>query len=114
MGIPIQWNTKESNASNESNESNASDFVPPGINIINGGHSSYCNNFNGNLNMWDYGITEEHKNRLSYEYSNVGVLAQYETVNSPYYTQVEVDPEYINYLIYLKNLRECNKRQRTQ
>ena len=110
MGIPIQWNTKESNINQE--KTTQSINMGPGDEIINGGHSKYCNDFNGNLNMWDYGINTEYKNKLAYEFNNVGILAQFETVNSPYYTQVEVDPKYINYLLYLKNLKECNKRQR--
>jgi hypothetical protein len=104
MVLPIQWNTKSNNT------------IPTTVptTVPNNGHSQYCNNFNGNLNMWDYGIKQEYKNKLAYDFDNVGILAQFETVNSPYYTQVEVDPEYINYLVYLQNLKECNKRQRIE
>ena len=54
--------------------------------------------FNGNLNMWDYGLTAEHKQKLMNEYINMAKLAQLDTVNSPYYTQVQKDPNFIKFI----------------
>ena len=54
--------------------------------------------YNGNLNMWDYGLNPEYKQKLMYQYNNMAKLAQLDTVNSPYYTQVQIDPDYIKFL----------------
>jgi hypothetical protein len=70
----------------------------PGFGLINGKPGEACNGFNGNLNSWEYGLKNEFKQNLIKQYENVGKLAQLDTVNSPYYTQVQVDPAYINFL----------------
>jgi len=75
-------------------------------NQINGKPGEYCNGFNGNLNSWEYGLKDEVKQKLIKEYSTIGQLAQFDTVNSPYYTQVQVDPNYIKYLHYITT---CNQ-----
>ena len=70
--------------------------MPIPIQIIN---PQKCNNgYNGNLNAWDYLLNEEKKNKMIKEYNTVGQLAQYDTVNSPYYTKVEINPEYIKFM----------------
>ena len=63
---------------------------------INARPGEYCHGYNGNLNSWQYGLTNEFKQKMIKQYNAVGLLAQYDTVNSPYYTQVQLDPEYIN------------------
>ena len=72
----------------------------PGFGLINGRPGEACNGFNGNLNSWHFGLNDEFKEMLIRQQLSVGKLAQLETVNSPYYTQVQVDPEYIKYLQY--------------
>lgn len=63
-----------------------------------------CNNYNGNLDSWTYGLNKEFKEKLMKEQASIGKLAQFDTVNSPYYTQVTVNPEYVQ---YLKNVTNC-------
>lgn len=65
---------------------------------INAKPGEYCNGYNGNLSSWEYGLTDEFKQKMIKQYNTVGQLAQYDTVNSPYYTQVQIDPEYIKFL----------------
>lgn len=65
---------------------------------INAKPGEYCNGYNGNLSSWEYGLTDEFKQKMIRQYNIVGQLAQHDTVNSPYYTQVQVDPEYIKFL----------------
>lgn len=79
----------------------------PTFNLINGKPGEACNGFNGNLNSWYYGLNNEVKNKLTNEYNNMAKLAQYDTVNSPYYTQVTIDPRYVKYLEYITT---CNKK----
>ena len=78
----------------------------PGFGLINGRPGTACKGFNGNLNSWFYGLTPEFKERMENAHNSVGILAQYETINSPYYTQVQVDP---NYLKFLQGIANCNK-----
>ena len=94
--IPIQI-TKENLVSTN---------MGPGFGLINGKPGTACGGFNGNLNSWYYGLTPEYKQRMEYLHRNVGILAQYDTVNSPYYTQVKVDP---NYLRFIHGITNCNK-----
>jgi hypothetical protein len=77
----------------------------PGFGLINGRPGEACNGFNGNLNSWHFGLNDEFKEMLIRQQLSVGQLAQLETVNSPYYTQVQVDPEFIKYLHMVRN---CN------
>jgi hypothetical protein len=77
----------------------------PGFVLINGRPGEACNGFNGNLNSWHFGLNDEFKEMLIRQQLSVGQLAQLETVNSPYYTQVQVDPEFIKYLHMVRN---CN------
>lgn len=65
------------------------------------------NGYNGNLNMWDYGLNENFKEKIIKQYNSVGQLAQYETVNSPYYIQAGINQEYIN---FLQNISLCKKK----
>lgn len=94
--IPIQIMNDGKNFNNTSNL--------PQFNLING--KPGCKGFNGNLNSWYYGITSEYKDKMEKAHNSVGILAQYETVNSPYYTQVHVDP---NYIRFLQEIANCNK-----
>ena len=75
-----------------------------GVGLINGRPGEACNGFNGNLNSWNYGLNNDFKQKLIKEYSSIGKLAQFDTVNSPYYTQVQVDPGYIQ---FLENVVKC-------
>lgn len=78
----------------------------PEFGLINGKPGEACNGFNGNLNSWIYGLNNNFKQMLIREYNNVGKLAQFDTVNSPYYTQVKIDPEFVK---FLQNISNCNK-----
>ena len=65
---------------------------------INNKPGADCNGFNGNLNSWYYGLSPEFKNKMINLHNNIGILAQFDTVNSPYYKRVNVDQNYINFL----------------
>ena len=78
----------------------------PGFGLINGRPGEACKGFNGNLNSWYYGLSPEFKERMENAQSSVGILAQFDTVNSPYYTSVQIDP---NYLKFLQGIANCNK-----
>ena len=39
-------------------------------------------------------------------HNSVGRLAQFDTVNSPFYTKVQIDP---NYLKFLQVIANCNR-----
>ena len=95
MTIPIQMNTKESSTN-----------MGPGNNLVNGKSGLACNGFSGNLNSFIYGLNNDYRQKLTREFNHVGQLAQFETVNSPYYTQVKVDPEYIK---FLQDVSNCTK-----
>jgi len=74
---------------------------------INTTPGQQCHGYNGNLNSWEHGLTSEFKQKMIKQYNTVGLLAQYETVNSPYYTQVQVDPEYIKFLQSVNEYNKC-------
>lgn len=95
--IPIQITNNQNNLQSSN--------MGPGVALINGKPGEACKGFNGNLNSWFYGLSPEYKKKLLHQQNTVGLLAQLDTVNSPYYTNVEVDPSYIN---FLKNIRSCN------
>jgi len=98
--IPIQ-------ITNDKMQSNLqSTNMGPGFGLINGRPGKACKGFNGNLNSWFYGLTPEFKARMENAQNNVGKLAQYDTVNSPYYTQVKIDP---NYIRFLQEVTNCKK-----
>ena len=78
----------------------------PGFELINGRPGAACKGFNGNLNSWYYGLSSEYKEKMENAQNSVGILAQFDTVNSPYYTQVQVDA---NYLKFLQGIANCNK-----
>jgi len=101
--IPIQMNHNDNNNNNNNNLNNQGANFPSLINAKPGLH---CNGYNGKLNMFQYGLKPEYQMYLNNLYKNVGILAQYETVNSPYYTQVKIDP---NYIKFIEGIIECNK-----
>ena len=68
-----------------------------------------CGGYSGYLNSWEYGLKQEYKEKLMKEYMNMAKLAQFDTVNSPYYTQVKPDPEYIK---FLQDISKCNLRNK--
>ena len=72
------WNTNESN--------------------INMTAAASCGGYSGKLSSWEYGLNPEFKRYMYSQYNKVGELAQFDTVNSPYYSSVKVDINYINYL----------------
>lgn len=96
--IPIQ-------ITNDGKNNLESTNMGPGFQLINGKPGTACNGYNGNLNSWVYGLSPEFKEKMSRQYRNVGLLAQYDTVNSPYYTQVQVDPNYIRFLQGIANCK---------
>ncbi len=55
---------------------------------INAKPGESCTGYNGNLNSWSYGLNNQFKEKMRKQYASVGKLAQFDTVNSPYYTQV--------------------------
>lgn len=71
---------------------------------INEKPGKYCHGYNGNLNSWEYGLTDEFKQKMIKQYNTIGQLAQYDTVNSPYYTQVQVDKEYMKFLQCIRKI----------
>jgi len=79
----------------------------PGQDLVNGRPGLACNGFNGNLDSWYYGLSDDHRKKLISQQMNIGILAQHETVNSPFYKQVVIDPNYIN---FLQHISDCNKR----
>lgn len=81
--------------------------MKPKFKQINGKPGEACKGYNGNLNSWFYGISPEYKLKMEQEQNNVGILAQYDTVNSPYYTNVQIDPDYIK---FLQSVSMCNKK----
>lgn len=78
----------------------------PGFGLINGRPGTACKDFNGNLNSWYFGLSPEFKERMENAQNSVGILAQFDTVNSPYYTSVQVDP---NYIKFLQGIANCNR-----
>ena len=66
-------------------------------NIINTTPKESCG-FGGNLPSWEFGLTPEYKRHMQYQFDNIGKLAQLDTVNSPYYTNVTIDPNYLNFI----------------
>lgn len=104
--IPIQI-TNDGKKMVSNLESNLqSTNMGPGFGLINGRPGTACKGFNGNLNSWYYGLTPEYKQRIENAQNNVGRLAQYDTVNSPYYTKVQINPNYLKFLI---GITDCNK-----
>uniref|UniRef100_A0A6C0LG75 Uncharacterized protein n=1 Tax=viral metagenome TaxID=1070528 RepID=A0A6C0LG75_9ZZZZ len=77
-----------------------------GFGLINGRPGTACKGFNGNLNSWYFGLSPEFKERMENAQNSVGILAQFDTVNSPYYTSVQVDP---NYIKFLQGIANCNR-----
>jgi len=73
------------------------------IQIINNNNS--CDGYNGALNSFKYGFTQEHKNSLNNKFSNVGNLAQYDTL-SPYYAQATISKDYVK---FLERISKCNE-----
>ena len=91
--------------------------INQGPGMSNPGPGKACNGYNGNLNSWIYGLKGElaytpeqmqdiwritkldpynsNKNRLLREYHAIGQLAQHDTVSSPYYNSVQIDPAYV-------------------
>lgn len=98
--IPIQITNNEKKVI-----SMKSTNMGPGFGLINGRPGEACKGFNGNLNSWFYGLSPEFKERINNAHNNVGRLAQYDTVNSPYYTQVQVNTNYINFLQKVTNCK---------
>ena len=78
----------------------------PGFGLINGRPGEACKRFSGNLNSWYYGLNPEFKQKIENAQNSIGILAQFETVNSPYYTQVQIDP---NYIRFLQEITNCNR-----
>lgn len=95
--IPIQIIDTKYKSSNMGNN----------FNLINGKPGLACKGYNGNLNSWYYGINPEYKNKLEYLQNNIGILAQYDTVNSPYYKHVKIDEKYLN---LLQKIANCNSK----
>ena len=75
-------------------------------NRINKNSRVACNGYSGSLPSWEFGLSPEFKERMTRQFNDVGKLAQFETVNSPYYTQVQIDP---NYIRFLQEITNCNK-----
>ncbi len=68
---------------------------------------SCIGNYNGNLNSWYYGLNNKFKNKMQTEYNSMGMLAQTNPENSPYYNYV---PEYDkNLMNFLENLEKCKQ-----
>lgn len=97
--IPIQITNDEKSNLESTN-------MGPGFGLINGRPGTACKGFNGNLNSWFYGLSPQYKEKMENAHNSVGILAQYDTVNSPYYTQVQVDP---NYIKFLQEITNCNR-----
>jgi hypothetical protein len=57
-----------------------------------------CGGYSGKLSSWEHGLNPEYKRYMYSQYNKVGELAQFDTVNSPYYANIKVDIGYINYL----------------
>jgi len=81
-------------------------FVPTNNNlipyqIIN--NNSKCDNSNGKLDMFKYGLSNTKKNNLLNSYNSMGILSNNAT-ESPYYTPLKID---LNYAQFLKNTQKC-------
>ena len=57
-----------------------------------------CNSYNGNLPMFEYGLTPQKQMSLTNSYKSVGILSVNEK-ESPYYTPIRPDLEYANFLM---------------
>ena len=104
--IPIQITNDGKKMESNLKSNLKSTNMGPGFGLINGRPGTACKGFNGNLNSWYYGLSPEFKERMVNAQNNVGILAQFDTVNSPYYTHVQVDP---NYIKFLQGITNCNK-----
>ena len=104
--IPIQITNDGKKIESNLQSNSVSTNMGPGFGLINGKPGTVCKGFNGNLNSWYYGLTPEYKLKMENAHNSVGILAQYDTVNSPYYTQIQVDPDYIR---FLQGISNCNK-----
>jgi hypothetical protein len=78
-------------------------YIKQNYNLINNKPGAECNGFNGKLNSWHYGLSPEFKDKMENLYRGVGILAQFDTINSPYYTHVNIDENYINFLKKITN-----------
>jgi hypothetical protein len=94
--IPIQITNDEKRVISTKNKKSTN--IGPGFGLINGRPGEACKGFNGNLNSWFYGLSPEFKERMNNAHNSIGRLAQFDTINSPYYTQVQIDPNYLNFL----------------
>ena len=74
---------------------------------INSKPSTYCNGSSGKLPMWDYGLSNEYKDNMMDQYNHIGILSTLDMMNSPYYLQAKIDPEYVK---FLKMISDCNKK----
>jgi hypothetical protein len=80
--------------------------MPIPIQIIN--NKPNCDGYNGNLNSFEYGLTNEYKQKLLKEYKYMGALAQY-NVYSPYYIEPKLDMNYINFLQATQDCKSSNQ-----
>ena len=103
--IPIQITNNQPNIISNLQSNLQSTNMGSGFGLVNGKRSTFCRGFNGNLNSWYYGLSPEYKLKMENMYNNIGILAQLDTVNSPYYTQVQVDE---NYIRFLQQITNCN------
>ena len=76
-------------------------FVPTNNNmipfqIIN--KQPTCNNWNGEIDMLNYGLTPSFKNNLIRSWNTVGLLANVEK-ESPFYNPPSIDKKYANFLL---------------
>ena len=89
--IPIQILNNKSDKSSTSKSSTSKSS-------INMTAAVSCGGYSGKLSSWENGLNPEFKRYMYSQYNKVGELAQFDTVNSPYYSNVKVDIGYINYL----------------
>lgn len=65
-----------------------------------------CNNWNNKLDMYNYGLTSEKQTNLNLNWNTVGLLANIDEKQSPFYNSIKIDE---NYTQFLKNTQMCKK-----
>lgn len=80
------------------------------IQIINNRPS--CNGFNGNLNSFQYGLKPEAQQNMLNIFDKVGLLANNDAPYSPFYSNPQLNDEYVKFLDNVIKCRAMNKERR--
>ena len=83
--------------------------MPIPIQIINNDIRSnkLCNGFSGNLNMFDFGLNNAHRQKLTNEWNTVGLLSTIDNFKSPYFTQVRSNEAHLKSIMEMARGPNC-------